>query len=114
MRGASQACDALFVGLNTDDYLRRAKGSGRPVQDEQVRCAALSALAFVEGVIVFDEDTAEDLVRDLRPDVTAKYVPDMAHWPEGQAVEAYGGRAVILEKFGDYSTTGAVQQRREP
>ena len=105
LQGARKECDALLVGVNTDDYLRRTKGPGRPVQDEQTRCAALCALECVDAVIVFDEDTADTLVRALRPDVTAKYVPDMEHWPEGRLVRSYGGRAVILPKLDGHSTT---------
>jgi len=107
---ARKQCDALFVGLNSDDYLRRTKGPDRPVQNEETRCGVLSALECVDGVILFDEDTANDLVEFLHPDITAKYVPDMAHWPEGRLVRAYGGRAVILPKFGSHSTTNTLNR----
>ena len=102
---ARKKCDALFVGLNSDDYLRRTKGPDRPVQDEATRSGILGALECVDGVIVFNEDTANDLIDTLRPDITAKYVPDLSHWPEGRLVRSYGGRAVILPKLGDHSTS---------
>ena len=110
---ARKKCDALFVGLNSDDYLRRTKGPDRPVQDETTRSGVLGALECVDGVIIFSEDTADDLINALRPDVTAKYVPDMAHWPEGRLVRSYGGRAVILPKFKNYSTTCTIQHIRK-
>ena len=107
---ARETCDVLFVGLNSDDYLRRTKGPDRPVHNEETRCGVLSALECVDGVIVFNEETATELVQALHPDVIARYIEGMDRWPEGRLVQSYGGRAVILDKLGDYSTTNTVRK----
>jgi D-beta-D-heptose 7-phosphate kinase/D-beta-D-heptose 1-phosphate adenosyltransferase len=64
--------DVLIVGLNSDSSVKRLKGPERPVNSEDVRIAALSSLETVNHVIVFDEDTPLELLRELRPDVLVK------------------------------------------
>ena len=62
----------LVVGLNSDASVRRLKGEGRPINSEQDRKSVLEALDCVDEVIIFDEDTPEQLIRRLRPDVLTK------------------------------------------
>jgi rfaE bifunctional protein nucleotidyltransferase chain/domain len=64
--------DALFVGLNSDDSARRLKGAARPLVPETDRARVLAALACVDAVLLFPEDTAEGLVAALRPEVYVK------------------------------------------
>src|SRR4029434_4292125 len=64
--------DALVVGLNSDASVRRLKGPGRPVIAADERAELIGALASVDLVVVFDEDSAEALIARLRPDVHAK------------------------------------------
>ncbi len=105
-----QLCDVLVVALNTDSSVRRLKGPKRPVQDEATRSQLVASLEYVDYVILFDDDTALNLVRRLRPDVLAKegYTPD--HWPEAQFVRTYGGQVVTLPHIDGYSTSGLVQK----
>jgi rfaE bifunctional protein nucleotidyltransferase chain/domain len=88
--------DALVVGLNSDASVRRLKGPGRPVIPADERAELIGALASVDLVVVFDDDSAEALIARLRPDVHAKgtdYTEESV--PERAAVLAAGGRVAI-------------------
>ena len=60
--------DILLVGLNSDDSVRRIKGPHRPVNKEAARAIILAALTFVDGVIIFGEDTPYELIKLIQPD----------------------------------------------
>lgn len=107
---ARDLCDALFVGLNSDASVRRLKGPERPVNNERSRAAMLAALRNVDYVVIFDEDTALPLIDLLRPDVIAKEGYPLEKWPEGQAVVAYGGRAVELPRLEGFSSTNIINK----
>lgn len=107
---ARDLCDVLFVGLNSDDSVRRLKGPTRPVNNEFMRSTMVAALKAVDYVVIFDEDTALPLINKLRPDVIAKEGYPIERWPEGQAVEAYGGKAVELPRVEGFSTTSIVEK----
>ena len=62
----------LVVGLNTDASIRRLKGSSKPVKDEQSRLALLAGMAFVDAVVLFDEETPINLISMISPDVLVK------------------------------------------
>ena len=64
--------DLLVVGLNNDDSVRRLKGSTRPVNGENERAFVLTALSCVDYVSLFEEDTPEELIKIVRPDVLVK------------------------------------------
>jgi len=88
--------DALVVGLNSDASVRRLKGPGRPVIPADERAELIGALASVDLVVVFDDDSAEALIARLRPDVHAKGTDyTEASVPERAAVLAAGGRVAI-------------------
>ena len=103
---ARELGDRLVVGLNTDGSIRRLKGPDRPILAEQDRAAILSALACVDLVVHFDEDTPVELIRSLAPDILVKgadYKPDEVVGKE--IVEAYGGCVRLVELVHGYSTT---------
>ncbi len=88
--------DALIVGLNSDASVRRLKGPGRPVMAADERAELIGALAAVDLVVVFEDDSADALIARLRPDVHAKgtdYTEESV--PERAAVLAAGGRVAI-------------------
>jgi len=88
--------DALVVGLNSDASVRRLKGPGRPVMPADERAELVGALAAVDLVVVFDDDSADALIARLSPDVHAKgtdYTEESV--PERAAVLAAGGRVAI-------------------
>ena len=107
---AKAYCDRLVVAINTDASVRRLKGPTRPIQDERTRALVLAGLELVDAVVLFDEDTALDVVRELRPDVIAKEGYAIENWPEAQFVVSYGGEAAVLERVDGYSTSEMVKR----
>ena len=110
---ASALGDALIVGLNGDASTRRLKGAGRPLVPAAERARLLAALLPVTAVIIFEEDTADDLLRTLQPDIYVKG-GDYADkpLPERATVEAYGGRVELIEYVPQHSTTRLINRTR--
>lgn len=108
---ARAACDRLVVGVNADASVKRLKGSDRPVNSETDRAQLIAALAPVDLVIIFGEDTASELVRALAPDVYVKGGDyDVEALPETPAVRAVGGE-IILAPFQDGRSTTAILEK---
>lgn len=106
LREAKREGHYLMVGLNSDRSVRGLKGEGRPVQDESSRSSVLAALANVDGVVLFDEETPLELIRDLMPDVLVKggdYAPNEVVGRE--VVERGKGRVVIVPLVPGQSST---------
>ena len=106
--------DILIVGLNSDASVRKLKGEGRPVNPAADRAEVLAGLRAVDHVVVFDEDTAEELVRRLQPDIYVKggdYSLDRL--PESAIVAAYGGRTVLVPMVEGRSTTNVIQRLQQ-
>jgi D-beta-D-heptose 7-phosphate kinase/D-beta-D-heptose 1-phosphate adenosyltransferase len=106
--------EALVVGVNSDASVRRlGKGPDRPVRSESERAHVLAALAAVDAVVIFDEDTPLELVRVLAPDVIVKggdYAPESV--VGGDLVRARGGRVVIIPLTPGHSTTATLARMR--
>jgi D-beta-D-heptose 7-phosphate kinase/D-beta-D-heptose 1-phosphate adenosyltransferase len=106
--------DALIVGVNRDASARRlCKGPDRPVVAEAERARLLAALAAVDCVVLFDEDTPLALIRLLRPDVLVKgadYARDAI--VGAKEVEGWGGRVVRVPLVKDTSTTKLLERLR--
>ena len=101
--------DCLVVCLNSDDSVRRLKGADRPLVPADDRAAVLAALGCVDAVVVFDEDTPDAVVNELRPDVWAKGGDyDASELPEARTVERCGGRVVVLPYLPGRSTTRLI------
>jgi len=112
---ARATCDRLVLGLNSDASVRRLKGPGRPVQPETARATVLAALADVELVVIFGEDTPLDLIRSLEPDVLIKGADYTKDSVIGAAdVESRGGRVVLATLVEGQSTTGTLARLGEP
>ena len=105
--------DALIVGLNGDASTARLKGPGRPLVPAAERARLLAALIPVTAVIVFEEDTAESLLRALRPEIYVKGgdYADKA-LPERETVESYGGRVELIDFLRGHSTSGLIEKVR--
>ncbi len=101
--------DALIVCLNSDSSIRRAKGTSRPVVAEKDRARVLHALAAVDGVVIFDEETPADLLAKLQPDIWVKGT-DYANrpMPEADVVRQFGGQIVLVPVVPGYSTSRLV------
>lgn len=103
---ARQLGDCLVVCLNDDDSVSRLKGPERPVVSTADRAALLNSLASVDGVLVFAEDTPEQALRNLRPDIYVKGGDyRFSDIPEAKLMESWGGQTVILPYLEGRSTT---------
>jgi rfaE bifunctional protein nucleotidyltransferase chain/domain len=109
LREARRQGDVLFVGVNSDAAVERLKGRGRPLMPAAERVEILAALRDVDHVVVFDDDTADRLIRTLRPHVHAKGTDYTASSvPEAATVQAHGGRVAIAGDPKDHSTTDLI------
>ncbi|HQH41197.1 MAG TPA: D-glycero-beta-D-manno-heptose 1-phosphate adenylyltransferase [Bacteroidales bacterium] len=111
---ASALGDVLVVGLNTDASVRSIKGRSRPLQDEYSRALILAAMRFVDFVVLFDEDTPENLIRKIQPDVLVKggdYKP--SEIVGYNIVTAKGGKVLTIELVENYSTTKLIKKIRK-
>lgn len=110
---ASTLGDRLVVGVNADASVRKLKGDGRPVYDEDVRAGMLAALGFVDAVVKFEELTPLKLIELLLPDVLVKgddYNP--GNIIGADVVLENGGRVETIALTAGYSTTGLIEKLR--
>lgn len=111
--GARRRGDALVVAINSDVSVRRLKGPERPVRNESERAYVLAALAAVDVVVVFEEDTPLETVRALTPDVIVKGGDYREDTIVGAAeVRARGGDVVVIPLTPGQSTTGIIAKLR--
>jgi D-beta-D-heptose 7-phosphate kinase/D-beta-D-heptose 1-phosphate adenosyltransferase len=104
--------DALIVGVNSDASVRRLKGPSRPLQPETDRTHIVASQASVDAVVVFDEDTPQELIRAIRPDVLSKggdykTKQDVVGW---ELVESWNGQVVLLDVVEGRSTSGLIKK----
>jgi D-beta-D-heptose 7-phosphate kinase/D-beta-D-heptose 1-phosphate adenosyltransferase len=105
--------DALIVGLNSDDSVRRLKGPLRPIRSEAERAYVMAALESVDAVVIFEQDTPLELVRHLYPSVIVKggdYTPNSVVGADD--VRARGGEVVIVPLTPGQSTTSIIEKLR--
>lgn len=111
LRAAKALGDFLIVGLNSDSSAARLKGRYRPVTPQDERAEVLAALEWVDKVVIFDWDTAEELVAAIKPHIYVKggnYT--VARLPEAAAVAGYGGEVRILPLTPGISTTDILRR----
>ena len=114
LQAARECGDCLVVAVNSDLSVQRRKGPGRPVVPEAERAELVAALACVDFVVIFSQDTAATVIQNVRPEVHAKGTDYTAETgPEGKLVAAYGGRVVIAGDPKDHSTSAVLQQLRQ-
>jgi rfaE bifunctional protein nucleotidyltransferase chain/domain len=119
LKAARALGQALVIGLNSDRSVRTIKPQPaglppRPIVPEAQRAEVLAALKSVDGVVVFDETTASELIAALQPDIYVKggdYQIDTL--PEAQIVHAYGGRVELIQIEVPSSTSGLIQRIRQ-
>jgi D-beta-D-heptose 7-phosphate kinase/D-beta-D-heptose 1-phosphate adenosyltransferase len=111
LQAARQLGDLLVLGLNSDDSIRRLKGPGRPLIDQDERAHILAALNCIDYVVIFDEDTPLELISQLRPDILVKGGDYTADGVVGrELVESYGGRVELISFVDGKSTTNIINQ----
>jgi D-beta-D-heptose 7-phosphate kinase/D-beta-D-heptose 1-phosphate adenosyltransferase len=111
LRDARREGDALIVAVNSDRSVRAIKGPMRPVNPEAERAEVVAALACVDAVVVFDEETPQQVISRLQPDVLAKG----ADWAMDaiigrETVERRGGRVVRIPLAEGYSTSAIIEK----
>lgn len=114
LQDARRQGDALIVAVNSDRSVRgQGKGSDRPIYPEAERAEVVAALACVDAVVVFDEDTPHDIIQALQPDVLVKGA-DWAHDAivGRDIVEGRGGRVVRIPLAEGYSTSILLDRMR--
>jgi rfaE bifunctional protein nucleotidyltransferase chain/domain len=111
---ARGTADALVVGVNSDDSVRRLKGPGRPVRSAAERAFVLAAVEWVDLVVVFSEDTPLELVKTLKPDVIVKGGDYTEATIVGATeVKSWGGRVVVVPLTAGQSTTAIIRKLSE-
>jgi D-beta-D-heptose 7-phosphate kinase/D-beta-D-heptose 1-phosphate adenosyltransferase len=113
LRRARSLGHYLLVGLNSDRSVRALKGEGRPLQGEQARATVVAALASVDYVVLFDEDTPLRLVQELLPDILVKggdYTP--ASVVGRVEVERAGGQVHVIPLVPGFSSSEIADRIR--
>ncbi|RLD36380.1 MAG: D-glycero-beta-D-manno-heptose 1-phosphate adenylyltransferase [Bacteroidetes bacterium] len=105
--------DKLIIGLNTDNSVQRLKGENRPIQKETTRAIMLAAFAFVDAVILFDEDTPLQIISKILPDILVKgsdYSVDQIVGSD--VVLEHGGRIETIDFLEGFSTSAIIDKIR--
>lgn len=108
---AASEGNILVIGLNSDDSVRRLKGSHRPINNQQARAILLASLGFVDAVVLFDEDTPYKLIKTVQPDILIKgsdYKPEEIVGYD--ILTAKGGLVKTVDLVEGYSTTSIEQK----
>ena len=113
---AAKQGDILVVGLNSDASVSAIKGPERPIVPEDERALIISALGFVDHVLIFGDNDTVPLLDALKPDVYAKggdYTIDTINQDERAVIEAYGGSISLIPGVDGRSTTAIIQRLSE-
>ena len=106
---ARQLGDVLIIGLNSDASVKRLKGTSRPVNDQEARATVMAALKAVDYVVIFDEDTPYNLIREVKPDVLVKG----GDYAIEQIVGREFARQTVTIPFVDgFSTTQTIEKMK--
>lgn len=101
--------DILIVALNSDASVRRLKGEGRPINNENDRAEVLNALKSVDYVVLFDEDSPMQLLAEIKPDVHTKGADyTVETLPEAKVILENGGRLEFIKFVEGKSTTSTI------
>lgn len=111
MAKAADLGSKLIVGINSDDSTHRLKGAGRPVNTIEARTLLLASLSFVDLVIVFEEDTPYNLIKEIQPDVLVKGKDYRAEEIVGyDIVTEKGGTVETIELVSGFSSTSLIEK----
>jgi len=106
--------DFLIVGLNSDISARKLKGPARPINGELDRAVVLLALRSVDAVVLFDEDTPEELIREIRPTILVKGSDyEISQIAGAEFVQSKGGKVLTIPFRDGYSTTSMIKRAAE-
>lgn len=103
--------DILIVGINSDNSVRQIKGEKKLIFDEESRLRLVASIGVVDYVVLFDEVTPENIIRELKPNIHVKggdyKIEDL---PEAKVVERYGGKVYIFPLLPGFSTTRIIEK----
>ena len=106
--------DILLIGLNTDDSVKRLKGNNRPINNQQERAVLLASLQFIDGIILFNEDTPHDLIKKTKPDILVKGSDYKKEEIVGaDVIKNTGGEIITIDFLEGYSTTSILDKIRK-
>jgi rfaE bifunctional protein nucleotidyltransferase chain/domain len=111
MAKAAELGNKLIIGLNSDASVKRLKGEGRPVNDQNSRAMLLAALFFVDAVVLFEEDTPLNLISTILPDVLVKGADyQIENIAGAKEVLANGGEVKTITFVNGYSSTAIINK----
>ena len=116
LKEAKKLGDRLIVGLNSDCSVRNLKGENRPINNQEHRAEVLSSLESVDYIIIFNETSAENYLRNFKPDFFVKagdYNLDNLNKNEKNAVEEYGGQIKFILIENKISTTDIINKIKQ-
>jgi rfaE bifunctional protein nucleotidyltransferase chain/domain len=103
--------DILVVGINSDNSVTRLKGAERPIVNENERAQIIANLKAVDFVSIFNEDTAVELLKSIKPDIYVKGGDyNLESLPEAEPVISCGGKVKFIELAPRKSTTGLIDK----
>lgn len=106
LQKAKELGDLLVLGLNSDSSVKRLKGESRPINNEKDRAIILSALECVDYIIIFNEDTPLELIKNLKPDILVK---GGDYKIENVVGREYAKETMIIDFVDGYSTTKIIK-----
>lgn len=114
LQEARRCGDFLIVAINSDASVKKLKGPSRPIQNQADRAEILAALACVDRTVIFDEETPEKIIKEIKPDVLVKG----GDWKidqivGGDFVQSYGGKVLSLNFIEGRSTTKIIEKSNQ-
>lgn len=106
LQKARELGDLLILGLNSDLSVKRLKGENRPINNEEDRAIVLSALECVDYVVIFDEDTPFELIKNLKPDILVK---GGDYKLEDVIGREFAKETILIDFVDGYSTTKTIK-----
>ena len=108
---AKELGDKLIVGLNSDASVRRLKGETRPINGQKERATLLAALSFIDAIVVFEEDTPENLIKNIIPDFLVKGGDYTFETIVGaDFVSSYGGKVITIPLVKNFSSSSIIKR----
>jgi D-glycero-beta-D-manno-heptose 1-phosphate adenylyltransferase len=108
---AADLGDRLIIGVNTDASVSKIKDPNRPIIEEVTRLTKLASFAFVDGVILFDEETPIELIKSVRPDVLVKGGDYKISTIVGaDFVKQNGGNVIVIPFLEGHSSTNYINK----
>ncbi len=111
LKKAKERGDVLIVGLNSDKSVRKIKGSKRPIMNEKDRALILDSIKYVDYVVLFDEETPYNLIKEIEPDVLVKGSDYKLNEVVGaDIVIKKGGEVFLVPLLKGKSTTNVIEK----